>query len=166
MELHGSNSKSHSPCVERAYPNHIKQNSLVVVLVALLGTATSGRPKLFVSGNLVTKIISSLPLIASQFHNLRMAFVSFQNPPPELVKIEIVRQQRFYYVILLSLAFTSEPSQDGFVHEAEAMHFGNSDPACRVHFFDAKCLRLCALQGAHLCEVYPPIDAGTIRMGL
>ena len=75
LELHGSNSKNyqseptknHTICIARAYPNHIKQNTLVVVRVALLGTATSGRPKVFAFGNLVARRI-----IMNHYHWLHL----------------------------------------------------------------------------------------------
>ena len=74
LELHGSNSnyqseptKNHQKiCIARAYPNHIKQNTLVV-RVALLGTATSGRPKVFAFGNLVARRI-----IMNHYHWLHL----------------------------------------------------------------------------------------------
>lgn len=74
LELHGSNSnyqseptKNHQKiCIARAYPNHIKQN-ILVVRVALLGTATSGRPKVFAFGNLVARRI-----IMNHYHWLHL----------------------------------------------------------------------------------------------
>ena len=63
--------------------------------------------------------------MASQFHNIRMAFASFQDPLLKLVQNQIVRQNRFYYVIFLLLCLRKCTLEDGFV-EPETMHSGNS----------------------------------------